>query len=166
MISRLKMKISLPNALLKDIKLEYPQVFTATKKAATLASQKFNLPVISDDETGFICLYFAKYYEENNKSNKKIKAYVICTTGIGTSGIISTKIKNSIPEIEIVGLASNYDVESIIKNEPEIELLISTVPINYHGKIPVELVSAFFTKKDEQKVRNVVRNIINERNFA
>lgn len=166
MISRLKMKISLPNALLKDIKLEYPQVFTATKKAATLASKKFNLPVISDDETGFICLYFAKYYEENNKSNEKIKAYVICTTGIGTSGIISTKIKNSIPEIEIVGLASNYDVESIIKNEPEIELLISTVPINYHGKIPVELVSAFFTKKDEQKVRNVVRNIINERNFA
>ena len=166
MISRLKMKISLPNALLKDIKLEYPQVFTATKKAATLASKKFNLPVISDDETGFICLYFAKYYEENTKSNKKIKAYVICTTGIGTSGIISTKIKNSIPEIEIVGLASNYDVESIIKNKPEIELLISTVPINYHGKIPVELVSAFFTKKDEQKVRNVVRNIINERNFA
>ena len=166
MISRLKMKISLPNALLKDIKLEYPQVFIATKKAATLASKKFNLPVISDDETGFICLYFAKYYEENNKSNKKIKAYVICTTGIGTSGIISTKIKNSIPEIEIVGLASNYNIESIIKNKPEIELLISTVPINYHGKIPVELVSAFFTKKDEQKVRNVVRNIINERNFA
>lgn len=166
MISRLKMKISLPNALLKDIKLEYPQVFTATKKAATLASKKFNLPIISDDETGFICLYFAKYYEKKNKSNEKIKAYVICTTGIGTSGIISTKIKNSIPEIEIVGLASNYNIENIIKNKPEIELLISTVPINYHGKIPVELVSAFFTKKDEQKVRNVVRNIINERSFA
>ena len=166
MISRLKMKIALPNALLKDIKLEYPQVFIATKNAAKLVSQKFNLPVISDDETGFICLYFAKYYEENNKSNTKIKAYVICTTGIGTSGIISTKIKNTIPEIEIVGLASNYDIETIIRNKPEIELLISTVPINLHGNIPVELVSAFFTKKDELKVKNIVRKIINERNFA
>ena len=166
MISRLKMKIALPNALLKDIKLEYPQVFKATKKAAKLVSQKFNLPIISDDETGFICLYFAKYYEENNKPNKKIKAYVICTTGIGTSGIISTKIKNTIPEIEIVGLASNYNIETIIRNKPEIELLISTVPINYQGDIPVELVSAFFTKKDELKVKNVVRKIINDRNFA
>ena len=160
------MKIALPNALLKDIKLEYPQVFKATKKAAKLVSQKFNLPIISDDETGFICLYFAKYYEENNKPNKKIKAYVICTTGIGTSGIISTKIKNTIPEIEIIGLASNYNIETIIRNKPEIELLISTVPINYQGDIPVELVSAFFTKKDELKVKNVVRKIINDRNFA
>lgn len=166
MISRLKMKISLPNALLNDIKLEYPTVFSATKKAAVKVSQEFGLPKISNDETGFICLYFAKYYEEKNKSNAKVKVYVICTTGIGTSGIISTKIKNSIPEIEIVGLASNFDIKTILKKQPAVDLLISTVPIDCHGKVPIELVSAFFTKKDEQKVKNVVRKIQNERNFV
>ncbi|RMC39179.1 PRD domain-containing protein [Lactobacillus sp. ESL0236] len=159
MISRLKMKVLLPNALINDIKLEYPKVFAATKMAAIKVSRKFVLPKISDDEIGFICLYFAKYYEEKNKSNTKIKTYVICTTGIGTSGIISTKIKNSIPDIEIIGLASNFDVKTILKKQPTVDLLISTVPINYHGEIPIELVSAFFTEKDEQKVKNVVRKI-------
>lgn len=163
MISRLKMKISLPNALLNDIKLEYSNVFLATKKAAVKASRKFDLPKISDDETGFICLYFAKYYEEKTKPCKKVKAYVICTTGIGTSGIISTKIKNSIPEIEIVGLASNSDIKTILQKQPNIDLLISTVPIDCHEKVPIELVSAFFTKKDEQKVKNVVRKIQSDR---
>ncbi|WP_270262736.1 BglG family transcription antiterminator [Lactobacillus panisapium] len=163
MISRLKMKISLPNALLNDIRLEYPGVFLATKKASEKVSQRFELPEISDDETGFICLYFAKYYEEKNKSNTRVKTYVICTTGIGTSGIISTKIKNSIPEIEIVGLASNFDIKTILKKQPAVDLLISTVPIDCHGKVPIELVSAFFTKKDEQKVKNIVRKIQNER---
>ncbi|QYN56926.1 PRD domain-containing protein [Lactobacillus panisapium] len=163
MISRLKMNISLPNALLNDIKLEYPQVFQATKSAAIKAGKKFHLPVISDDETGFICLYFAKYYEAENTPNDKVKVYVICTTGIGTSGIISTKIKNSIPEIEIVGLASNFDVEEILKKEPAVDLLISTVPLKSQSKVPAELVSAFFTKKDEQKVRNVVEKIQNAR---
>lgn len=153
------MKISLPNALLNDIKLEYPRVFQATKSAAVKISKKFHLPQLPDDETGFISLYFAKYYEANNMPNDKVKVYVICTTGIGTSGIISTKIKNSIPEIEIVGLASNFDVEEILKKEPAVDLLISTVPINSQGKVPTELVSAFFTKKDEQKVKNVVRKI-------
>lgn len=157
------MNISLPNALLNDIKLEYPQVFQATKSAAIKAGKKFHLPAISDDETGFICLYFAKYYEAENTPNDKVKVYVICTTGIGTSGIISTKIKNSIPEIEIVGLASNFDVEEILKKEPAVDLLISTVPLKSQSKVPTELVSAFFTKKDEQKVRNVVKKIQNAR---
>lgn len=164
MISRLKMNISLPNALLNDLKLEYPEVFRATKKAAEEASLRFDLPPISADETGFICLYFAKYFEEKNQVDAKVKAYVVCTTGIGTSGIISAKIKKTIPEIEIVGLASNFDVETILAQQPEVDLLISTVPIDCHGKVPVELVSAFFTKKDEQKVKNVVKKIQSERN--
>lgn len=161
MISRLKMNISLPNALLNSIKLEYPKVFAATREASAVISEEFSLPRISDDEAGFICLYFVKYYVAAREN--RVKTYVICTTGIGTSGIISTKIKNAIPEIEIVGMASTFDIEKILDSSPNIELLISTVPLKSEVDVPVEQVSAFFTEKDEQQVKKVVQRIQNEK---
>lgn len=162
MISRLKMNISLPNALLSDIKFEYPDVFLVTKQATFKIQEEYKLPQISDDEIGFICLYFVKYYEQKDQVKRKVRAYIICTTGIGTSGIISTRIKNLMPEIQIVGLASSINIEKILETKSDIDLLVSTVPINKKLKIPVELVSAFFTKKDEIKVREAVRKIQNE----
>ncbi|MBE5059089.1 BglG family transcription antiterminator [Lactobacillus crispatus] len=109
MISRLKMQISLPNALLNDIQLEYPQIFEATKLAAVQIEQKYDLPTISVDECGFISLYFAKYYEKSLNNEKIVNIYVICTTGIGTSQIISTKLKNMNNDINIIGVGSAFD---------------------------------------------------------
>lgn len=163
MIRRLKMNISLPNALLNDIKLEYPDIFSATKNASVKISKQFKLPEISDDEIGYLCLYFAKSYEENISTTKRVRTYVICTTGIGTSQIISTKIRKKIPEIDIVGMASNINIEEILRNEKNIDFLISTIPIKAELKIPVEIVSAFFTKQDEDKIRTLVKELINNR---
>lgn len=163
MISRLKMNISLPNALLDDIKFEYPDIFKATKEASKKISDLFNLPIISEDEVGFLCLYFAKYFEMHSTSNQRIRTFVICTTGIGTAGIISAKIRKKIPEIKIIGMVSNINIDSILKEEKDVDLLISTVPLKTKLKIPVEIVSAFFTKQDEEKVRAIVKELQNNK---
>lgn len=163
MISRLKMKISLPNALLNEIKIEYHELYQATSKASKCVCETYRLPKINEDETGFICLYFAKYYEDSKKIDQSIKTYVICTTGIGTSGIISTRIKNTIPDIKIVGMASSVNIEKILESKTNVDLLISTIPISKKIDIPIVLVSAFFTKQDEKKVRKVVRKIQDDR---
>lgn len=159
MIIRLKMQVSLPNALLNDIKLEYKPVFEATKLASEQVSHQFHLPTISDNETGFICLYFVKYLEAQPERNKKVRVYIICTTGIGTSEIISTKIRKLMPELKVIGLGSSFEIEDILKKYKNIDLIISTVPITIKTNIPVELVSAFLTKEDEKNVRQAVLRI-------
>lgn len=163
MISRLKMKVSLPNALLNDIKLEYAEIYNATRTASNQIETKFNLPHISDSETGYICLYFVKYLEVKPKEDKKVNVYIICTTGIGTSEIISAKIKKLMPNLKVVGLGSNLEIEDIIQKHKNIDLLLSTVPLKVKENIPVELVSAFLTKEDEQNVKQAVRSIQNKR---
>lgn len=159
MIIRLKMQVSLPNALLNDIKLEYKPVFVATKLASEQVSHKFNLPTISDNETGFICLYFVKYLEAQPERNKRVRVYIICTTGIGTSEIISTKIRKLMPQLKVIGLGSSFEIEDILKKYKNIDLIISTVPITIKTNVPVELVSAFLTKEDEKNVRQAVLRI-------
>lgn len=164
MISRLKMNISLPNALLKDIKLEYSSVFNATAEASREIDKKFDLPIIPEDEIGFISLYFIKYYEES-QTQQTVKTYIVCTTGIGTSEIISTKIQKKFPEIEIIGLGSTINIKNVLRESPKIDLIISTVPIKDSElcSIPVELVSAFFTNQDEERIRKVVDIIQDEK---
>lgn len=159
MIIRLKMQVSLPNALLNDIKLEYKPVFVATKLASEQVSHKFNLPTISDNETGFICLYFVKYLEAQPERNKRVHVYIICTTGIGTSEIISAKIRKLMPQLKVIGLGSSFEIEDILKKYKNIDLIISTVPITIKTNVPVELVSAFLTKEDEKNVRQAVLRI-------
>lgn len=163
MISRLKMKVSLPNALLNDIKLEYAKIYRATRLASNSVETKYNLPHISDNETGYICLYFVKYIEAKPKKSKTVRVYIICTTGIGTSEIISSKIKKLLPNIKVVGLGSNFEIKNILEKHKNIDLLLSTVPIKIKTKVPVELVSAFLTKEDEKNVKQAVRDIQNQK---
>jgi len=163
MIIRLKMQVSLPNALLNDIKLEYEKVFEATKLASKQVEREFHLPAISDNETGFICLYFVKYLEAQPRRNKRVRVYIICTTGIGTSEIISTKIRKLMPDLKVIGLGSNLEIEDILKKHKNIDLLISTVPLSVKTNVPVELVSAFLTKEDEKNVRQAVYRIQKQR---
>ena len=94
-----------------------------------------------------------------------MKTYIVCTTGIGTSEIISTKIQKKFPEIEIIGLGSTINIKNVLRESPKIDLIISTVPIKDSElcSIPAELVSAFFTNQDEERIRKVVDIIQDEK---
>lgn len=143
--------------------MEYEKVFEATKLASKQVEREFHLPAISDNETGFICLYFVKYLEAQPRRNKRVRVYIICTTGIGTSEIISTKIRKLMPDLKVIGLGSNLEIEDILKKHKNIDLLISTVPLSVKTNVPVELVSAFLTKEDEKNVRHAVYRIQKQR---
>lgn len=106
---------------------------------------------------------FVKYIEAKPKKSKIVRVYIICTTGIGTSEIISSKIKKLLPNIKVVGLGSNFEIKNILEKHKNIDLLLSTVPIKIKTKVPVELVSAFLTKEDEKNVKQAVRDIQNQK---
>lgn len=156
MISRLKMEIYLPNALLSDTQLAYRGLFKAVKKASSEIADKYHFSRISDDESGFITLYFAKCLEQKKA---KIRVYVVCTTGIGTSELIATKITNYWPDIEIAGVGSSRKILQILNEQKDIDLIISTVQLSGTGRIPVKVVSAFLTEIDKSNVNKAIEEI-------
>lgn len=156
LLNRLKNRIRLSNALISEIQLEYEKILDATMEASTYISKEFNLPLISKDESGFIALYFAKYLEVHRD---KTRILVICTTGIGTSELISTKIKKELPNIEVVGVISSIDLKYILKEAENIDLLVSTVPLKETSNIPDVLVSAIFTNQDKEKVLTAIAEV-------
>ena len=66
---------------------------------------------IDEDECGFITLYYLNYLE-NTKNKKSIKVILVCNSGVGATKLLSTKIKNNFPAIEIVKTSSYFDLQS------------------------------------------------------
>ena len=153
MVNRLRHNIRLNNVLLDEIRNEYGDLLKSVEYASIKIGELLDLPDISENESGFITLYFAKYLEENND---QIRALVVCTTGIGTSELVATKIKKYFPEIHIVNVISSFDLEDTIKHNPNIDFLISTVPLNNKYKIPIAIVSPLFSLRDKSKVQNIL----------
>ena len=154
MLNRLENNIRLPNALLKEIQGEYPNVYHSVLHATDILAKEYGLPEISADEVGFLSLYIAKYMESSKKPKKAI---VICTTGLGSSELISAKIRKDLPELEILDVISNLNLEESLAKHPDVDILISTINLPKQKQIPQVLVSAMFTGKDKDKVEEALR---------
>lgn len=146
MFNRLENNILIKNSLLDQIKFEYSEVFFQTSYFSKLLINK-----LSEDEIGFLTLYFAREIERNPK---KVKTLITCTTGIGTSELLRVKIEKNIPEIEIIDVVSSDTINNKLVNN--IDLIISTVTIKDFNQVPVVVVSAMFNKNDQEKIKMLI----------
>lgn len=149
MVYRLKNGISIRNKLIDSIKSEYPLIFEEVERVSKLVSNKYELPKISDDENGFITLYFARILEQ---SGKKIKTLITCTTGVGTSELLKVKVNKKFPNMDVIDVVSLREVESSINKYKDIDLIITTINLSQSLHIPTVVVSAMFTKMDQERV--------------
>lgn len=153
MINRLYNKISLNNALLPEIKREYLKLFTVINQTSEKLSKEFDLPKISEDESGFITIYFAKYLEQNRKY---IRALVVCTTGVATAQLIKVKIQSYFNNIIVVSDAAISNVQEQVHKYAPIDLIISTIPLNNTFKIPTVVVGALLTNQDKRIIEDSI----------
>lgn len=151
MLNRIEHGVIVKNNLIEQIVIEYPEVFQVVKNIAYQISRQYNLQSINKDEIGFLTLYFAKELERNPK---KIKTLITCTTGIGTSELLKTKIKRNISEIEIIDVKSSFDVTEY--DLEQIDLIISTVQLPHVHAVPIVVISAMFNKNDQIKLRKMI----------
>lgn len=153
MLNRMQSGLTVKNPLLDDIRQEYGFIYQIIRKISSQLPYKFHLPTIDDDEASFITLYFARYIEQHPHP---IRALLICTTGMGTSELLRTKVKRFFPEIYIVGTASNRSVTPEYLTKHRVELILTTVKLPMRWSVPTILVNTLFIDRDKQNVRQVL----------
>lgn len=161
LLNRLEHKIRIKNSLLSQIQITYEQVFLDVTKVSEIVSKKFNLPQISDDENGFITLYFAKIIE-TSEHQRPIKTLIMCTTGIGTSELLKVKVSKQFPEIDIVDVVASRNIQELKDKYSDIDLILSTVHIEDELPMHDLLVSAMFTIDDQKRLRRKIKEIYHE----
>lgn len=156
LLNRLENGIKVRNNLLEQIKLEYPRLFDVVRQAVTGLSEHFGLAPIDDEETGFITVYFAQAVEMRPRP---FNVLLVCTTGLGTAQLLRAKIQRRFSELHIVATVASRDLKPELKAHPETDLVVSTVGLTEHFKVPTLIVSAMLTIEDQERLERKVDQI-------
>ncbi|AVI93534.1 Transcriptional antiterminator [Oenococcus oeni] len=158
MMNRLNSGIVVANRLLSDIQVTYPNIFDKVRILFQKISRKFKIPDVPNDEIGFITLYFAKYKEQVIRRKKVL---IMCTSGFGTAQLLNTKISKVFPELQIVDVIGTSELNSKLKDNPDIDMIISTVNVKKISK-KIILVSALFNSQDRDRIERELEKQSNE----
>ncbi len=152
MLFRIKHGIVVSNAMLSDIKRQYADLFSALTDTVTKTIDLFHLSSISEDEIGFMLVYFIKYIELS-KSHKR-KVLIVCHNGVGTSSFLKAKVNKVFPDLEVLDIISKRYLDHHQKAYANIDLIITTSKIKENYDTPMILVSSILTPQDEERIRN------------
>lgn len=155
-LNRLNNGFYVKNPLLDQIKYEYQMIFDAVQNTSVEMSKLFNLSEINEDEIGFITLYFAQYFEENPKY---IDVLIVCTSGIGTSELLKSKISQKFKNINIVDVISTKQLYENPDTYRSIDLIISTVKFKETVRVPNIVISAMLTFDDQDRINNIIEDL-------
>ncbi|MGJ1009923.1 BglG family transcription antiterminator [Enterococcus casseliflavus] len=153
MLYRLKNKIIVKNGLLSDIQLEYPRIFEQVAQVSKEVEQTYGTNPISEDEIGFLVLYFVKFKVIRRRRQRVL---IMCSSGVGTSELLKVKVQRAFPELDIVDVLSARMYRKHAQDYQNIDLILTTINLPVETQVPTILVNSVFTKQDEKRVKQLL----------
>ena len=145
--TRIKLNLEIRNPLLNEMKEKYPQWMKLAKKAAKPLEEKLgvNLP---EAEIAYLAMHLGSTLEDASlQKARKYNVLVACPTGIGTSKLLASQLKQKFTNLNIVAIVSAININYEFYQNEGIDFIISTVEIN-EATIPVVIVNFMLDDKD------------------
>jgi len=153
-IFRIQKDMRIRNPLLDEIKTRYSHLFNVVKEATESVFPEMPVP---DEEIGYLVMHIGAALERNRiECDQQYRALVVCTSGIGSSKILASRIKKELPAIIHTQNISMFDIEKMSKNSYDI--IISTVPLSIQSQEYI-LVSPLLTRSDVKNIMMYLENI-------
>lgn len=152
-LEKLQLNIPNENQLLEEIKTNYNKDFMMAKRMLEIFDSAYGVKT-TDDEAGFITMYLVKNQELSKSGNTK-NVLVVCGSGKGASKLLATRIRNNIPRLVVKDIVSVYDIEENTYDTAKIDLIITTVSLNFSRK-PVIKVSPIITDKELGQISKIL----------
>lgn len=156
-IIRLQHGIEIQNPFQKEIRRLYPKVYEKAQRAAKVIEDKFNLKV-PEEELGLLAIHFGGAevrLRSSYKFSRKVDVGVICSSGIGISALLSSRISNIFYDKVRVKTLSFNDLSS--NKIQDVEVLISTFDLNT-SKYNYIKVNPMLTQEDVLLISNEIEN--------
>lgn len=160
MYYRLLFNFPVNNPLAEQTKKVYSDVFVLVEKASGVLKDKIG--VLPDSEVAFLTLHLLNFiFQENQSSNKKIRAAIVCQNGIATSTLLYLQLTGLFPNIDFLP-PLNY--EELDEEVSVVDIIFSTfykAELFTKGK-PCIIVSPVMTTNERslliQKVHSIISN--------
>lgn len=146
---RLQYGLNLKNPMLHTIKNEYTSIFGAAWACSSIFEKKLGVPV-TEDEIAYIAMHIAVAV---GRLSNKVRAIVVCSSGIGTSQLVTTRLKKLFSELDITATIPLGLVTENLENSAD--LIISTIPGILSGP-KVVYVSTMLDATDMVKIKSAL----------
>ncbi len=148
-IYRIKNGIELENSIYCEVIESYSKLFELVKEVVKTLEESMDIK-FTNDEIAFLVIHFKAAMDRNIVKNKKIKVLLVCSSGYGTSKLLSQQIKEKY-NVDIVDTIPKYMLEKTLEKK-EVDLILSTVDINESIKVPILKLNSILTEEDSRKM--------------
>lgn len=124
---RARYHIAYHNPLLPQIQANYRETFEITR-AAVQPFEEFIASKLSDDEIALITVYFSgALHSINLPTQRNDGVMVVCSSGIGTSQLLITQLRNHYPNVNFIGPYNTFQFENA--DFSHVKLVFSTIDL-------------------------------------
>ncbi|WP_046213754.1 BglG family transcription antiterminator [Paenibacillus wulumuqiensis] len=152
-IERLRLGLDIRNPLLTQIKEQYGPTFEIARKCSRLLGE-FTHREVPEAEIGYLAMHIGAMSEYAAAQRKPVKAIIACASGLGTSSLLSIRVKREFPSLQIIDVVSSSEA---IRMENRADIIISTVEVDSH--IPTVRVSPLLSPEDIRDIRTAVSQL-------
>lgn len=144
------------NPFTQEIKTTCPLIYDMSLHAAQTLEDLLNIS-INEDETAYIALHLGSTLEEQKNIRSKIVSVLYCPGYYDMGRKIADKInQNFSSRMLVAGIVTE---ESEITSLKDVDLVISTVPLNKMIGIASIIVQFFYSKNDEHRIFTLVEEL-------
>lgn len=143
------------NPVLEDIKRDYPEIFGRCIQVAKVLERWIGKPV-PEAETGFLTVHFGAAVvriEGNNEDIRQVHMGVVCSSGIGISRLMSSKLEKAFKERVSISTYGKKDITPYLAGK--LDFFVSSIPME-NLDAPIVYVSPLLSEKDMEQVRKMV----------
>lgn len=151
---RIKNGFYLPNVLIKNIQMEYAEIYRFTKEAL-LPLERLAGKEIPEEEVGFFSILFGGEVARQKAEavQEEVRALIVCPNGISSSLILQTELKKIFPTIHFEEANSVDQLQSI--SEESYDVIFSTIQVDTTKR--VYLVKPLMSQLEKNQLINRVQ---------
>lgn len=147
--------MQIQNPVLKEIKRDYSDIYARCLNVAKVLEENTGKKV-PDEETGFLTVHFGAAMvrlEGRREKIRKVHAGVVCSSGIGISRLMSSKLEKIFRDRVQLTTYGKSDITPYVAGK--VDFFISSVPLE-QMEVPVIDVNPLLNEDDMEKIRNMV----------
>jgi mannitol operon transcriptional antiterminator len=150
---RIRRGLKIRNPLLSQLKKQYSRLFDVVQEAVTATFPHLRIP---EEEVGYLVMHFGASMERLANSTRPVRAVLVCSSGIGTSKMLASRLRKEVPQVEIVGNYTWYEVGRLNRND--YDLIISTIELPVDSPNTIKL-SPLLAPDEVERLRQSLRDL-------
>lgn len=147
--------MQIQNPVLEDIKSHYPDIYERCGKVAGVLEEHTGKKV-PEEEIGYLTVHFGAALvrlKEREEVIRKVSIGVVCSSGIGISRLMSSKLLNTFKDRVSITTYGKNDITPFVVSKAD--FFVSSIPLE-QMEIPVIFVNPLLNAEDMQKIQQMV----------